>query len=163
VEQMNLLQKVQWLVKAEESSVPPEMGESPIPEGRMRRFHVTRTSSIPSIKQHGLRVSDSRGLEGPIGTYSHTTPKAAKNYGHGHGSIVEFHDDPEHYRHSPTYTKVDVPPENIVAIHHKWHDTYRYIKEHKFPMSHVEDVANKNPDDEKITKAYQQLKSEGYK
>ena len=162
---MNLYQKIQWMVTS--SSVPPEMGESPIPEGRMRRYHVTNTSNVPSIMKHGLRLQDAKAYEGPKGIYSHTKPKDAKNYGHsyeqGHKSIIEFHDDPDHYRHSPTYSKVDVPPENIVATHHRWHDTYRYIKEEKMPMSHVEEVANANKDDENVTKAHEQLKAEGYK
>jgi hypothetical protein len=145
-------------VTASVKPVPPEMGQSPIPEGRMRRFHVTRPSNIPSIEKHGLRLSDAKGYEGPLGIYSHDKASHAKRYSNGFGSIVEFHDDPDHYKYSPTYSKIDVPSENIVAIHHPWHEQYRYIKENKIPLSKVEP----HRDDPHYKDSYDQLKAEGY-
>lgn len=155
---MNLEQKLQWLITS--SSVPPEMGESPIPHGMMRRFHVTKDEeSAKDIEKNGLTISHAKGIEGPRAIYSWPDAKSAKDYSHGHGPVIEFHHHPKHYEAHPYATHAEVPASHIVAIHHPWHEHYRYIKEHKVPMKNVERVK----DDPYYSKAYNQLKAEGYK
>jgi hypothetical protein len=131
--------KSKMLVIASYSKVPKEPGLTPIPKGSMRRFHVTHPKNVESI-------------------YSWPDKEGAKQYAGGHGVIVEFHHDPKHYNAHPYATHEPVHPSHIVAIHHPWHEQYRYIKENKVPMKNVE----KLKDDPHYKESYTQLKHEKY-
>jgi len=128
----------QFLKESEPEKVgdePPSEPESrPIPEGRVRRFHLTPTRNIPSIKQHGLQVSRSHdkgsGTVHGNGVYSQAKFKHAAKHSRDmanddpprHTSVIEFHDNPKHYEgHHASISEHDVPPKHIVAIHHHWH------------------------------------------
>lgn len=128
----------------ESDDEPSEPGSRPIPDGRVRRFHNTHIDNIPSIKKHGILVSKSKKnhMTGD-GIYSHDNfhahAKFINNENQPHKSVIEFHDDPKHYteKHGGLtfmrgkksagtgMSKHDVPPENIIAIHHSHHPAFQ--------------------------------------
>ena len=143
------------------NTVPKEVGETPIPKGMERRFHYTRPDRIKGIIKEGLQVKHSNGhLHGdPNGIWSEGE-KYKKSYADMDRPVIEFYDDPENWKGLP-YSFKDIPPEQIVAIHHGWHKHYRYIKENKIPLSRLEKMNLQ--DDYAYGPAYKQLKREGYK
>jgi hypothetical protein len=140
------------------STIPLPIGETPIPPGRERRFHYTYPENVPGIMREGLKVNKSKGSKygDPAGIWSEGE-KYKESYKNQVKPVVEFHSPPEHWNGLP-YSFHDVPPENIVAIHHPWHQTYHYIKENGVSMKNVERVKN----DPQYKMAYEQLKREGY-
>lgn len=101
-----------------------------MPEGAIRRFHVTSASRLPGIIEHGLTMENARGIEGPRGIYSWATFMDADSYGAGpEKAVIEFHDDPLNYRWHPYASTKDVSPVNILAVHLPWHDICRYVKD----------------------------------
>jgi|GEM_PF-5437579 len=101
----------------------------PIPEGTVRRFHVTNEKNIESIRQNGLTMQHTKGIEGPRAIYSWKTWEAAKDYG-GTSPIVEFYHPENAYDSNPYATYMEVTPDQILAIHEDWHEHYRYFKKH---------------------------------
>ncbi len=130
----------------EDDDPPSKPGTKPIPEGHMRRFHVTPTKNIPSIRKHGLTMDHAQGTEGPRAIYSHTSFKDAQQYGSGeHASIVEFHHHPDHYKAHPYATTEHVKPEHILAIHHHWHEVYHMAKDENVPIERMRKLKNHGP------------------
>ena len=82
------------------ASVIHSPGESPIPEGTVRRFHVTGADP-EDIKSKGILQSSARGIEGPKAIYSFDNWKHAREYGGDKSPVVEFWDHPESYNDHP--------------------------------------------------------------
>lgn len=122
---MDPLLILMWYKRANSSSVPSEPGTTPIPNGMVRRFHVTQASP-EVIRSQGLLQSAARGIEGPKAIYSWTDWKSAKGYS-SNAPIVEFYTDPNLLKGSYQYG--DIPPNQIIAIHEPWHDRFRYCLE----------------------------------
>ena len=108
----------------------------PIPNGMVRRFHVTATpldinKQIDAIKSNGITLKSAKGIEGPKAIYSWPSWDEAVEYsGMMKGSaIVEFFHPPDAYDSNPYATYTEVPPENILAIHEPWHEIYRYLRD----------------------------------
>ena len=94
----------------------------PVPEGMMRRFHVTDLSMVPEILQSGLMWERGRGIEGPKALYSWADYQSAYSYAHSlspdwNVAIVEHYADPNDYRDNPIATRNNVPPSQFLAIH----------------------------------------------
>lgn len=111
--------------------IPPLPGKSPIPPNTVRRFHVTRANP-DVIRREGLRMSAAKGIEGPRAIYGWSTYKDAYHYsGGGEAPIVEYYISKQDAEYHPTAVAHDISPRDIVAIHEKWHDIYRYaVAEH---------------------------------
>lgn len=114
--------------------VPPLPGKAPIPSGTVRRFHVTRAHP-DVIRREGLRMSAAKGIEGPRAIYGWNNYKDAYHYsGGGDAPIVEYYITKQDAEYHPVAVQHDIPPQQIVAIHEKWHDIYRYaVAEHLTP------------------------------
>jgi hypothetical protein len=136
------------------SIIPPRMGSAAIPQGQMRRFHVTDPSDVASVKSEGLTMRHAKGYEGPKAIYSWTNAKDAEQYAGGSGAIVEFHHEPKNYDAHPFATTTEVPTGNIIGIHLPWHHKYHDVKERNIPFKNVERAKNAYPE------LYQQLKAE---
>jgi hypothetical protein len=94
----------------------------PIPEGMMRRFHVTDLSMVPEILQSGLMWERGRGIEGPKALYSWDDYRSAYSYAHAlspdvNVAIIEHYASPDDYRDNPVATRNNVPPSQFLAIH----------------------------------------------
>src|SRR4051812_4851209 len=82
-----------------------------IPDGMVRRFHVTDPKNIDSIRRFGL---SSRYAKGSLSVYSWPSYEQAESYTDGSKAIVEFFHDPANYENHPYATYKRVPPENII-------------------------------------------------
>jgi len=106
--------------------IPPEPNAQTIPSGTIRRFHVTNPENIESIRSNGLQMKNAKGIEGPRAIYSWKTWDAAREYAGGDDyAIVEFYHPKDAYNSHPYATHLEVPPENILGIHERWHELYR--------------------------------------
>lgn len=119
-------------------SVPDEPGTAPIPEGKVRRFHYTRSDSVEQIRREGLKEAHSTGVMNrePVAIWS--TPEMPKT----EQPVVEFWDDPEHYDIHPYARHGDITPDRIVAIHKPWHRTYRYVMQNDVPVEDLRSLGN---------------------
>lgn len=104
--------------------VPAEPGSLPIPEGTVRRFHVTRASA-GTIRREGLRMAAAKGIEGPRAIYGWSTHTDALNYGGRQQPVVEYYITKAEADYHPVAVLRDIPPAHIVAVHEPWHDMYR--------------------------------------
>ena len=137
-----------------QDQIPLPMGETPIPEGMMRFHHYTSAEGAEGIRKHGLlqRYAEESyargGTEAPI---NFATAGVAHEDRRRQAVHVEGWADPsrrsgnldvgENWREDPpaehaayhegrknTITfRGDVPANQIVAVHHPWHEHYRYI------------------------------------
>lgn len=123
-----------WYKQANIGSVPPEPGTTAIPSGMVRRFHVTR-GSPEAIRSQGLLQSEAKGYEGPKAIYSWPDWKSAKGYSSS-APVVEFYTDPKKLD-GPYHQYGNVPPEQILAIHERWHDRFRYCLENEVPTERM--------------------------
>lgn len=99
---------------------------APIPDGMVRRFHVTNAD--PSvIAREGLKYEHAKGIEGPRAIYSFDNLKDAQNYA-GSRPIVEFWEDPKTFKDHPQAQLRDVKPEQITTVRYKWHDELDGLK-----------------------------------
>jgi hypothetical protein len=108
----------------ETAMLPSEPGSEPIPEGHVRLYHQTDELNLGSIKRHGIQLSKARGIEGPRAIYADESgfygPPESR-------STVEFHVPREQWD-PPFVLSERVPPENIIAVHKKWHSHARYAE-----------------------------------
>jgi hypothetical protein len=138
-----------WYKRANQGSVPSEPGTTPIPNGMVRRFHVTQASP-ETIRSQGLLQSAARGIEGPKAIYSWSNWKDAKSYSGNHAPIVEFYTDPSKIQGNHQFG--DIPSNQIIAIHEPWHDRFRYCLERG-----VSDQIMRNTGDPDYIKAADEL------
>lgn len=171
------------------ADVPPLPGETPIPEGHVRLFHITPLRNAESIRENGLTKSNAKGesygepnqiwasaglkavqakrvLEGDIMDSDFTViefhvPVDRLDIGSktGSGTDAEWASSLE-ARTSDVTIYGDVTPEDILAIHEPWHHAYRYLNDYR------EAVLNGEYDwaEEELggyRRAIQQIKAEG--
>ncbi len=121
----------------EQEDEPVEPSSKPIPDGHVRRFHVTEPKNIPTIKAKGLEARNTSG--GVKKVYSWNNYKDAVDYGGQNKAVVEFHHEKVHYQHDPlawnssAHATPSVPASHIVAIHHPWHNIYHAAKANNTP------------------------------
>lgn len=137
--------------------VPERFGTQPIPEGHVRVNHYTTEDAIPSIREHGLLVSKAQesfargGTEFPSTFATAGMPAKAlvrmRPVVEAHIPVTDLDiggvggrpvvatkhldqqaRDLENYQSTVT-TNVDVPAENIIAVHEPWHETFRYMQD----------------------------------
>ena len=127
--------------------IPFFIGTSPIPNGMMRRFHVTSSNKENSILHEGLQPMHC--VEGPKGVYSFSKESDAIDYAGGfvgyfsEAIIVEFFDNPKAFK---LFAQIGgyVPPSNIIAIHHPWHELVRdYIESSDEEKKYYRDMTEK--------------------
>jgi len=104
--------------------IPKEPGSEPIPKGTVRLYHQTEAKFLPFIAKDGLSIKHAKGIEGPKAIYASTTGF--------YGSpdkvpTVEFFVPIDKWD-SP-FVLMDVPLENIIALHLQWHGSVRYLEE----------------------------------
>ncbi len=136
------------------STVPPEFGSQPIPEGMVRFNHYTSSDAISDIRRHGLLRSKAQesyergGTESPQVFMTAGAPSidllrarpvvegwVDPSRKAGQLDIGENwrDEDPEEFaadierRRSTITARGDIPASQIVAIHKPWHEHYRYI------------------------------------
>ena len=126
--------------------VPLPPGGSPVPEGFVRRYHVTSPENAQKIAAEGLLQRNARGIEGPSAMYSWADLKDAQEYAGTQGAIVEFYDDPNHYKSNSYARYGDVPPENVLAVHEPWHGMYRRAKSDGYTAADLRAAAMGNPE-----------------
>lgn len=114
--------------------LPPEPGTAPLPEGHVRLYHQTSPENLKKIEKEGIKFDKARGIEGPKGIWA-TEPYESSRGGKGSGFYGHPKDTPtaefsvskeEWEKHSPALQR-DIKPSEILAIHHPWHSTVRYI------------------------------------
>lgn len=129
-------------------NIPPEPGETPIPEGHVRLFHSTNADP-ESLREQGLLLNKARG--GEYGENNVIWAQAGKPLGDVDNTVatVEFSmdvNDPalstggiprfkkefdphdlEQKREHVTISR-DISPDEIVAVHEPWHSNYRYLE-----------------------------------
>lgn len=135
-------------------TVPPVPGSQTIPDGKVRRFHVT-SANPADISKSGLLMDKAKGIEGPKAIYSWASYEEAKRYA-GDSPIVEFWDDASKYQNSPNARTGDVGASQIIAIHEPWHEEYRYLKENQ-TTDPIEKIASDKSFGDNINRAAQQI------
>lgn len=122
------------------NSVPTAPGTTPIAPGEVRAFHFTKLENADKIRKEGLKP-----VEGASNVGS-GEPAAVWGYEAGSGrgqdpmpgeaeAMVEYrvHPDKGDYLLKPGSGQVasytPVPPQDIIAVHERWHDRYRYAVE----------------------------------
>lgn len=103
----------------------PEPGELPIPEGTSRRFHYTKTDDLDSLRNEGLKLDKSE-------SWKYGDPRAiwsSPGFPNWIKPVVEYWEHPKNLV-SDTYQFNDVSPDQILAIHEPWHESYRYVMDH---------------------------------
>ncbi len=134
------------------AAVPPLPGETPIPPGTVRLFHITPLQNAEAISEHGLTRSTARGESygepNQIWASSGVRSQQAQRVTDGglmdsQFAVVEFWAPPDqldigHWekpedleaRASDVTFYGDVSPEQIIAVHEPWHAAYRYLSEY---------------------------------
>jgi len=130
-----------WYKLANQGSVPKEPSTTPIPNGMVRRFHVTQASP-EIIRNQGLLQSAAKGFEGPKAIYSWDNYEDAKGYSRNHAPIVEFYTEPNKIDGQHQFG--DIPPNQIIAIHEPWHDRFRYCLENNVPIERMRSIGDKD-------------------
>lgn len=134
------------------TSVPPEFGTTPIPEGHVRFNHYTRPENVAGIKKHGLKNSkatkdyepwtfmtagDGSKLikEGHTVVEGHVNADTQRNggqlnigeyWGRPNESLSEHTERLEKSRSVLTSSQ-DIPSSQILAVHEPWHQKFRYL------------------------------------
>ncbi len=130
------------------SAIPPTPESSPVPDGYVRRFHVTNPDNAESIRQGGLRMHRAKGIEGPKAVYGWPTYEQAKRYAGGTGSaIVEYVIPKDQADRNPVASVGDVGPKDILGVHEDWHDLARSAIEDpsNVDMAAFEEMAKEDP------------------
>ena len=106
--------------------IPARAGTTPIPKDHVRLYHQTHGDHLlGSLKHKGIILEHARGIEGPRAIYADENGFYRKPH---EGATVEFHVHKDRW-HPPFVTGDDVKPDDIIAVHHTWHETARYIEE----------------------------------
>jgi hypothetical protein len=118
-----------WRRTDEGVALPPAPGTAPIPEGSVRLYHQTSEENVESIQREGLTHAKAKGIEGPRAVYAGEEGFYFKPGMENQGkATVEFH-VPKDKWSAPNIVLQDVPPENIVAVHLRWHEQARYFED----------------------------------
>lgn len=153
--------------------IPPPPGESLIPEGTYRMFHVSPLSNLESIRQHGLQLSRALGEtygEPNMVWFSNQTDYWKDPQG---SVLVEVAipadqiDDNMLVVGGPSGNMAlpfDVPPDWVVAIHEPWHSGYHYLSDEQSRQRVVEGFYDDILEDEALVlqygKAIERIKAE---
>ena len=108
--------------------IPPEPGTTSIPEGHVRLYHQTNERYLRNIRRNGLEAR--QPTEGPRGLYADEDGFYGKPEDI---PTVEFHVPKEDWDRPFVKTNNSiyagrVSPENIIAVHHPWHRSARFIE-----------------------------------
>jgi hypothetical protein len=163
------------------TDVPPPPGSTPLSPDHVRLYHYTHLQKgmteeqvVENLKQHGLDIKKAKGSSyGEPNVIWGSTQVPNRN--HIFTEFAVHKDDPRWGIGRPRTTKDvewlnksggdvtfqdSIRPEDFIAIHVPWHDTYRYLVEHDM----VNDVVNGEYDylldkpDSKEAKAIQYIK-----
>jgi hypothetical protein len=146
-------------VAAHSGDVPPEPGTTPIPADHVRLYHYissqkggqgseSQEQMAENLKRGGIDISKARGStygEPNVVWASTKPPNRQKVF-----AEFDIHKDDQRWLIGRPKTPGDVDwlnkgnidvtfrdsikPEEIIAVHLPWHNTYRYLKEHNmFP------------------------------
>lgn len=132
--------RAQWRRAAGVSDpVPPEPGQSPIPPGTVRMYHVTPLDNLDSILRNGLTLDNARGTtygEPNLIWFSNNTDYW--NPYHGRSVMLEVAIPTSVIEEAGFAliggpggnmgTPFDIPSDWIVAVHEPWHGHYRYVE-----------------------------------
>jgi hypothetical protein len=126
-------------------SIPKKFGSSPVPEGHVRVHHYTSPESVENIRRSGLSMQKAHesfsrgGTEFPSIFATAGEPSEdllrARPVVEAHLPIKDLDigrfSTPEELegRKSTVTTNIDVPPENIIAVHEPWHRSLEYMKD----------------------------------
>lgn len=113
-----ILEAIKW-------ELPPEPGTAPIPKDHVRLYHQTSASNLGSIKHNGIQFAKAKGFEGPRAIYADEKGFYGKP---SDRPTVEFHVHKDRWQHPP-FVLGDVAPHEIIAVHHEWHKSARYIED----------------------------------
>ena len=129
------------------SAVPLAPGTAPIPDGHFRFFHYT-AADPNAIGREGIDISFARGhLDSEPDQIWATREAPEKVF----KTFVEFSLPPDDPRIGGTISReklgIDsqatftgsINPENIIAVHERWHDTYRWIMNNPKKLEEVLD------------------------
>lgn len=135
-------------------SVPEPFGTVPVPRGSVRVNHYTSDESVPGIQAEGLKMgkaheSFARGTTEFPSIFASAgaptehlirsrpvveahIPVSSLDVGglYGRPTIEQQEEQAknlEGYKGTVT-TNTDLPKENIIAVHHPWHQTFRYLQ-----------------------------------
>lgn len=125
--------------------IPKPFGSRPVPAGHVRVNHYTSPDAVAGIKAGGLSMSRAHesfsrgGTEFPSIFATAGAPSESLMM---ERPVIEAHipvenldigrySTPEELegRRSTVTTNVDVPAENIIAVHEPWHRTLAYMKD----------------------------------
>lgn len=138
-----------------EAAIPAAPSTSPVPDGFVRRFHVTGLENADGIRANGISMSKAKGVEGPKAIYGWPTYEEAKNYAGGSdAAIVEYLVPKEQADRNPVSSVGDIAPDKIMAVHEPWHAHYRYAKEEGVSPNEMRGI------DEQYDKAANALEAE---
>jgi hypothetical protein len=104
--------------------LPAEPGTQPIPDGYVRLYHQTDSTSLDKIAKEGLSIQYAKGIEGPRAIYAGETPF----YGPANTRPTLEFVVPKNQWDSP-FVLADVSPDQIIAAHYPWHSKARYLLE----------------------------------
>ena len=163
------------------SEVPPLPGETPIPEGHVRLFHITPLRNAATIRADGLTMATARGesygepnlIWGSAGVNSEQAKRVTEGgLMDSDFAVIEFHADPNDLdigsgrtpeslegRSSDVTMRGDVSPSNIVAVHEPWHSAYRYLSEYR-PQVVAGEYDFAGEDNENYARALELIKQE---
>jgi hypothetical protein len=156
-------------------TIPPEFGESSIPNNNVRLMHYTR-GNIEEIKNNGLLISKAQGHNygEPDMIWGSTSINDYKEMS-SYKNIIEFSvpvtdilfprsykiEDADRLNNGNYHVGIfrDVRPEEILAIHEPWHNHYRYIMERKDTIQEVLNGELDNITEDKFPSEYKAIQA----
>ena len=124
------------------TSLPPALGEAPLPDGFVRMYHQTNPINLPSIREEGLLWDRGRGVEGPKGVWISDKPfyQSSPNL-----ATIEIAIPAEDREQMGRIASIgDIPPERFLTINEEWHDRVRQIVQEQ---RYMDALANGEYDD----------------
>lgn len=124
------------------TSLPPALGEAPLPDGFVRMYHQTPSANLPSIREEGLLWDRGRGFEGPKGVWISDKPfyESSPNL-----ATIEIAIPAEDREQMGRIASIgDIPPEQFLTINEEWHDRVRQIVQEQ---RYMDALANGEYDD----------------
>ena len=124
------------------TSLPPALGEAPLPDGYVRMYHQTPSANLPSIREEGLLWDRGRGFEGPKGVWISDKPfyESSPNL-----ATIEIAIPAEDREQMGRIASIgDIPPEQFLTINEEWHDRVRQIVQEQ---RYMDALANGEYDD----------------
>lgn len=157
------------------AKIPKPFGTEPVPEGSVRVNHFTSDDAIDSIRSGGLSMKKAHESYARGGTeypsiFATAGPPSddllrARPVVEAHIPMKDldiggWNNTPEELeaRRSTVTTNMDVPKENIIAIHEPWHQTYRYLQSEPLTEHRIMSGFYDNFNDENLQKAVNMAK-----